>query len=80
MGKQNLSMASSIHSTKHKHQENSRAVSSDDSQLQDGFQEIFNFNEHRLQLRGLNVLEGYEEGRRHSDYSLIQYYIRYFDS
>lgn len=46
-----------------------------DNQLQDGFQELFTFSEHRLQLHGFGVVEWADESKRQSDYNLQQYYI-----
>jgi WD40 repeat protein len=46
-----------------------------DSQLQDGFQEIFTFKEHRLQLRGFRLVEYWDDVRRKSDFNLQQHYV-----
>ncbi len=45
------------------------------NQLQDGFQELFTFRGHRLQLRGFNTVESLEDTRRVLRYSTEQHYV-----
>lgn len=46
-----------------------------DNQLQDGFQELFTFDEHRLNLRGFGLVEWTEESKRQTDFNMQQTYI-----
>lgn len=45
------------------------------NQLQDGFHEIFTFRGHRLQLRGLKVVEWAEDNRRQSGFYYRQHFL-----
>lgn len=44
-------------------------------QLEDGFQEMFTFRGHRLQLRGFNLVEWNDDNRRHHELSVKQQFI-----
>lgn len=46
-----------------------------ENQLQDGFQELFTFHEHRLNVRGFGLVEWTEESRRQTDFNMQQTYI-----
>lgn len=45
-----------------------------ESQLQDGFQEIFTFDAHKLQLRGIGLVEWDDKNRR-SEFNFTQHFI-----
>jgi hypothetical protein len=56
-------------------QQSSSDNSRNTAQLQDGFQELFDFRGHRLQVRGFNTVESLEDTRRVTQFSTVQNYV-----